>query len=198
MSARRHTSTSVGRRLSRSTRTTCLDVKKTTYGYEWQFHLAGISPSISLEEAHFWAEAIRSAGGIKEPLPAVVERLRGQEFDGDIDDARLYSVADTVVAHCVPPEAAIVVATLRGIDAVVDTLTVEGRRWDSAYANAIYQGFRIYILPYLTDEEHVRIAARVAAVIEAESFDQLRPLLAVVAALGVCSASTSAASIGTI
>jgi len=167
----------------------CLDrfsqLKQVPRRYEWNFPRAEISPSLSREEAHFWAEAFRWAGGQRQKPADVAQALKDRRFDGHIDDADLYSADQSVIVHCLPPEAAIVLATLRPLDTIVDLLTIQGRKWTPANTWNLLVGFRRFVLPYLAESECEHLRKRVRAAIHAENLNAARGLLGLAAALGM-------------
>lgn len=109
------------------------------FRWQWDWSKAQIAPTITPAEAHFWLMAMLSPVDVA-TSQEIAPWLANQNFTGEVDP----TIMSEDLARYLPAEAIIVYQTLFGITEIAKY---------PLDANAFYNGFRCYVLPYLSIEE---------------------------------------------
>ncbi len=140
-------------------------VGRSHWRVEYRFDEARIAPALSREEAHFWLEALFSFIEKGGSAADVVHRLEGQDFFGNVASKtvrkRLLKGRDSLVAEIMSPLANLFapdVLTEMLLDLPVFRMSGPGAR-----TFRLAQGYRRFVLPYLSVGERHRARELVAA-----------------------------------
>jgi hypothetical protein len=147
-------------------------IKTSNYGWDWDWTMARIPPSLTADEASFWFRAMtawrRSGHGAKAPA-AIADELRqkGTAPVDDVEEIRERLSACAQCAQILPPEIMLPLAALLPFRRLVDLLLEDDRR-PAAHSYfsttpALIDGFRLYVLPYLGVVEREALRGRLAA-----------------------------------
>jgi Domain of unknown function (DUF4132) len=113
------------------------------FRWQWNWSKAQIAPVITPAEAHFWLMAMLSPPDVATPQE-IAPWLASQSFTGQVDSAIILED----LARYLPPEAVIIYQTLFGI-ADIAKYPME--------SNLFHDGFRCYVLPYLSIAERDKL-----------------------------------------
>jgi Domain of unknown function (DUF4132) len=118
------------------------------FRWQWDWSKAQIAPAITPAEAHFWLLAMMSPVDAATPQE-IAPWLANQNFAGQVDP----DMISEDLARYFPDEAIIIYQTLFGI-ANIAKYPVE--------SSTFYNGFRCYILPYLSIAERDQLRQAIA------------------------------------
>jgi Domain of unknown function (DUF4132) len=107
--------------------------------WQWNWPKAQIAPNITPAEAHFWLVAMLSPADVATPQE-ISPWLANQSFTGQVDPA----IISADLSRYLPAEAIIIYQTLFGLADIAK---------HPMEANIFHDGFRYYVLPYLSIAE---------------------------------------------
>ncbi|MCC7534579.1 MAG: DUF4132 domain-containing protein [Deltaproteobacteria bacterium] len=135
-------------------------VKPDKHGWYWDFPKAGLSPSMSREEARFWYEAMTTV--VRGVLPAKRATQLAKESLPDVSVAAATKQVGKLEREPAP-ELALVLSRLFSPADVTEMLLTTRPRLDGYHAGGrFFHGYREHVFPYLSTSERAELAARIA------------------------------------
>jgi predicted DNA-binding WGR domain protein len=144
-------------------------IATSNYGWDWDWTAAGISPSMTREEAQFWLAAMTRASGEGKPK-ALAKALKDESFSGEMKLEQVEAVLKRS-KRMITPEIIVPLANLFPADALVERMLAyePGSRrthgqldWQTVFlVGGFTNGFRKYIFPYLSGSHREALRALV-------------------------------------
>ncbi|HEU4321765.1 MAG TPA: hypothetical protein VFS21_01330 [Roseiflexaceae bacterium] len=145
-------------------------VTQGSYGWDWRWEQARITPALTREEAHFWLVAMACACQSATPAE-LADDLAELSFSGDLGYDQVLRLLDTSETHT-KSELIVPLTVLLSPEELVDLLTRQytGERLIShpSMLYDLHKGFRTSVLPYLSLEERARLSVLVAPLVAPE------------------------------
>jgi predicted DNA-binding WGR domain protein len=143
-------------------------IKTSNYGWNWDWTMARIPPSLTADEASFWFRAMTAwrASGHRAKAPAAIADELRQKGTAPVDDVEEIHKRLSACDQILPPEIMLPLAALLPFRRLVDLLLEDDRRLTPhpyfSPPPALIDGFRLYVLPYLGVEECEALRGRLA------------------------------------
>ncbi len=143
-------------------------VKAISYGWEWDFSRAELSPSMSQDEARFWFECMHSMERDKPPKKKVDE-LKKKKLGPLSMEAAMKVVKKW--GRDPAPEMSLVFRVLFGPEAVTEML-LTAKPGSNGYGGGgdAFHGWRRYVLPELDDAARDALKKRIAKTVKPSDF----------------------------